>query len=117
MKAGGLDLIDVSMGFNTPDVSRVPWGEHGFLVPIAHRIRREVGIPAATSWNISNPKKADQFIRNEQLDLVMLGKALLDDPHWPYHAAQKLGWETPQNVLPEQYAYWLKRQIKTVEAD
>ena len=38
MQTEGLDLIDVSMGFNTPDVSGVPWKEHGLLVPIAHRI-------------------------------------------------------------------------------
>jgi 2,4-dienoyl-CoA reductase-like NADH-dependent reductase (Old Yellow Enzyme family) len=112
MKSAGLDLVDISMGFNTPDVSRVPWKEHAFLAPIAARVRREVGIPVGTSWNISEPIKTDQLIRTEQLDLVMLAKSLLDDPHWPYHAAQKLGRETPQQVLPSQYAYWLKRQIK-----
>jgi 2,4-dienoyl-CoA reductase-like NADH-dependent reductase (Old Yellow Enzyme family) len=117
MKEGGLDLIDVSMGFNTPDVSQVPWGEHAFLGSITHRIRKEVGIPAATSWNISDPRKADELIRTEQIDLVMLAKTLLDDPHWPYHAAQKLRQETPQRVLPDQYAWWLKRQAAPMEAD
>lgn len=112
MKAEGLDFIDVSMGFNTPDVSRVPWKEHAFLAPIAERVRREVGIPVATSWNISHPIKTNELIVSGQLDLVMLAKALLDDPHWPYHAAQRLGIDTPQKVLPSQYAYWLKRQIK-----
>ena len=66
---------------------------------------------------MSNPKKIDGYVRDGQLDLVLLGKALLDDPHWPYHAAQKLGRETPQQVLPEQYAWWLKRQVKVAEAD
>lgn len=109
MKAEGLDLIDVSMGFNTPDVSGVPWGEHAFLGPVAQRIRKEVGIPAATSWNISDPQKTDELIRSEQVDLVLLGKGLLSDPHWPYHAAQALGVEMPQRLLPDQYAWWLKR--------
>ncbi|MEP6670687.1 MAG: NADH:flavin oxidoreductase/NADH oxidase [Chthoniobacter sp.] len=109
MKAGGLDLIDVSMGFNTPDVSRIPWGEHAFLAPIAKRIGREAGLPTSTSWNISDPTKTDALIRTEQVDLVMIAKALLSDPHWPYHAAQALGREMPQKMLPDQYAYWLKR--------
>lgn len=109
MRAGGLDLVDVSMGFNTPDVSGVPWSEHAFLAPIAHRIGREAAIPTATSWNINDPKKTDELIRSAQVDLVMIGKALLSDPHWPYHAAKALGVETPQNILPEQYAFWLKR--------
>lgn len=111
MKAEGLDFIDVSMGFNTPDVSRVPWGEHAFLAPIAKRIRDEVGIPAATSWNISDPAKTDELIRTEQVDLVFLAKALLSDPHWPYHAAQTLGVDKPQRLLPDQYAHWLKRSF------
>jgi len=109
MKAGGLDLVDVSMGFNTPDISQVPWSEHGFLVPTAGRIRCETGLPVATSWNISDPQKADGFIRDEQVDVLMLAKALLDDPHWPYHAAKVLGRATPQTLLPKQYAWWLKR--------
>ena len=33
-KTLGLDLIDVSLGFNTPDASGVPWGP-GFMAPIA----------------------------------------------------------------------------------
>ncbi len=109
MKAEGLDLIDVSMGFNTPDRSGAPWGEHAFLAPIAARIGREVGIPASTSWNIKDPVKTNELIQSGQLDLVMIARALLSDPHWPYHAAQALGRELPQNVLPEQYAFWLKR--------
>ena len=109
MRAGGLDLIDVSMGFNTPDVSRVPWGEHAFLAPIAHRIGREAAIPTATSWNINDPVKTDELIRSGQVDLVMMAKTLLSDPHWPYHAAQALGRERPQDILREPYAFWLKR--------
>lgn len=117
MKALGLDFLDVSLGFNTADASKVPWGEPGFLVPIAHRIRREAGIPVAASWNISEPAQADAYIRDEQLDMVMLAKAMLSDPHWPYHAAQKLGVKAPSAVLPEQYAYWLKPHDPSMEAD
>ncbi|MBL6750740.1 MAG: NADH:flavin oxidoreductase/NADH oxidase [Nevskia sp.] len=109
MRAGGMDLIDVSMGFNTPDISRVPWGEPGFLGPVAKRIRDEAGLPTATSWNIREAQTADAMVRSGQVDLVMLGKGILADPYWPYHAAQALGRKAPQNVLPVQYAAWLKR--------
>lgn len=113
MKSAGLDFLDVSLGFNTPDVAGVPWSDHGFMVPIAQRIRREVQIPVATSWNIWSAKQTDQYIQEEQLDIVMLARILLDDPHWPYHAARKLGMDLPQHVLPAQYAWWLKRQPGT----
>lgn len=115
MKAGGLDFIDVSLGFNTPDVSGVPWKKHAFLAPIAQRIRRETGLPTATSWNIADPQKADALIQTEQVDLVMIARALMDDPHWPFHAARALGHEAPYSLLAQPYGWWLKRHIRPTE--
>lgn len=108
MKATGLDVVDVSMGFNTPDVSRVPWGEEAFLAPVAARIRREVGLPTAMSWNIRDPRRADELIGSEQLDLLMIARAILGDPHWPYHAARTLAQPAPEALLPDAYSFWLK---------
>lgn len=110
MKARGLDLVDVSMGFNTPDVSRVPWSEEAFLAPTAARIRREADLPTATSWNIRDPRHAAELIATGKLDVVMLAKSMLADPHWPYRAAKSLGLEAPHKVLPDQYAVWLAGQ-------
>jgi len=103
----GLDLIDVSLGFNSPDVSGVPWGP-GFMVPIAQRIKEQVAIPTAVGWFINEAQQAEEIIAKGQADLVMLAHKELDDPHFPYHAAKALGLENPQNVLPAQYAHWLK---------
>lgn len=108
LRASGLDLIDVSMGFNTPNVRGIPWSEPGFLAPIAKRIGAETGAFTATSWNIREPEHADALIRNGEVDLVMLAKATLANPHWPYEAARKLGRDRPQETLPVQYAVWLK---------
>ncbi len=106
-KAGGLDLIDVSVGFNTPDVSGMPWGP-AFMAPIAERIRRETEIPTAVGWFVAEPAQAQAIVEKGQADLVMLARAELDDPHWPYHAAKALGVAEPHTVLPPQYAHWLK---------
>jgi 2,4-dienoyl-CoA reductase-like NADH-dependent reductase (Old Yellow Enzyme family) len=106
-KALGLDLIDVSIGFNTPDVRSVPWGP-AFMAPIAERIRREADIPTAVGWLITEPALADAIVRDGQADLIMLAHAELSDPHWPYHAAKALGLSNPEKVLPHQYAHWLK---------
>jgi 2,4-dienoyl-CoA reductase-like NADH-dependent reductase (Old Yellow Enzyme family) len=105
-KSLGLDLIDVSISFNTPDASGIPWGS-GFMVPIAERIRREAEIPTAVGWRISQPQHADAIVRDGQADLVMLAHAVLSDPLWPYHAAKVLGIDKPHDVLPPQYAHWL----------
>ncbi len=108
LKGQGLDLLDLSLGFNTPDASGVPFQSPAFLAPHAERVRREVGVLTAASWNVGEPQVADDTIRNEQLDLVMLAKAMLRNPHWPYQAAQALGRPHPEAVLPPQYAHWLK---------
>lgn len=107
LKANGLDFIDVSMGFSLGKAS-IPWGP-AFLGPVAARVRREAGIPASTSWYISTPQQADGLVRDGAVDLVMLGRPLLNDPHWPYKAAKELGVENPAWVLPAPYAHWLDR--------
>lgn len=106
-KADGLDLIDVSLGFNTPDVSGVPWGP-AFLAPIAQRVRAEAAIPTAVGWFINEPQQAEAIIASEQADLVMLAHGELGDPHFPYRAAKALGLANPQDVLPPPYAHWMK---------
>jgi 2,4-dienoyl-CoA reductase-like NADH-dependent reductase (Old Yellow Enzyme family) len=106
-KDSGLDLIDVSLGFNTPDVSGVPWGP-AFMAPIAQRFKAEAEIPTGVGWFINEPQQAEDILAKGQADLVILAHKELDDPHFPYHAAKALGVAAPQNVLPPQYAHWLK---------
>ncbi|MCQ8279287.1 NADH:flavin oxidoreductase/NADH oxidase [Acetobacteraceae bacterium KSS8] len=108
MKEEGLDFVDVSMGFNTPD-AKIPWAPN-FMGDIAARVRAETGLPGTTSWYIARPEDADALIRDGKIDLVMLGRPLLADPHWPYAAAKTLGVENPAwATLPPPYAHWLAR--------
>jgi len=108
LKAAGLDLLDVSHGFITPDISQVPWGP-GFLIPTASRIRRESGIATAVGWMITDPQQAEEAIRDQHTDLVVLAREMLRDPYWPYHAAVTLGVEKAPEILPVQYARAVKR--------
>jgi 2,4-dienoyl-CoA reductase-like NADH-dependent reductase (Old Yellow Enzyme family) len=108
MKRSGLDLLNVSMGFSTPQAN-VPWSS-GFMAPIAARVRREADIDVATAWGIDDPREAQQAIGDQQLDLVMMGRAHLADPHYPFRAARELNvGKASSLLLPEQYAYWLSR--------
>lgn len=106
-KSEGLDLVDVSHGFVTPDISKVPWGP-GFMIPIASRIRRETELPTAVGWMISDPLQAEEAVRDGHADLVMLAREMLRDPYWPYHAALKLGDAKAATILPVQYARAVK---------
>lgn len=106
-KAGGLDFLSVSMGFSTPN-AQIPWGP-AFQANVAERVRCESGLPVAASWYIDTPQLANQVIADGQMDLVMIGRAHLENPHWGYFAARELGEEQAAQVLPQPYAHWLSR--------
>lgn len=105
-KAGGLDLLSVSGAFTTPQ-SSVPWGQPAFLAPMAGRVRREADIPVASAWNLGDPVVAEQVLQDGHMDLALIGKGHLANPHWTYQAARQLGVDRPAWVLPAPYAHWL----------
>ena len=102
LKAAGLDMIDVSHGMVTPG-ENIPWAP-GMMIESAARIRREADIASTTSWFITHPKQAEETLQASELDMIMLGRELLRDPYWPYHAARELEAKATQDILPIQYA-------------
>ncbi|WP_413730638.1 NADH:flavin oxidoreductase/NADH oxidase [Sodalis sp. RH22] len=106
-KQAGLDMLSVSIGFSTPDAT-IPWGP-AFMGPIAKRVRGEADIPVASAWGFGTPDLAEKAVQDQQLDLVMVGKAHLANPHWSYYAARELKIERPSWTLPAPYAHWLER--------
>jgi 2,4-dienoyl-CoA reductase-like NADH-dependent reductase (Old Yellow Enzyme family) len=106
-KAAGMDMISVSVGFTIPQTS-IPWGP-AFMAPVTERVRREVGVPVSSAWGFGTPPIAEQVVKAEQLDVVMIGRAHLANPHWAYFAAKELGVERSSWTLPAPYAHWLER--------
>ncbi|MGK5020650.1 NADH:flavin oxidoreductase/NADH oxidase [Janthinobacterium sp. LB2P10] len=106
-KDAGMDMLSVSVGFTIPDTT-IPWGP-AFMGPIAERVRREAGVPVSSAWGFGTPAIAERVVKEEQLDLVMVGKAHLANPHWAYFAAKELGVERASWVMPAPYAHWLER--------
>lgn len=66
MKEHGLDLANLSHGVNTNQASDNPSNEHGYEVERANRVREEVSIPFATSWNLGGPEYADSLIKERR---------------------------------------------------
>lgn len=108
LKQHGLDLADISLGLNTDAMKDVPFGEVGFMVGRAARVRRDVGIPVGVSWNLGIPAEADRVIREELIDLVFLGRPALANPHWPVWAARELGHSDPFGLIPEDWHWWIR---------
>jgi 2,4-dienoyl-CoA reductase-like NADH-dependent reductase (Old Yellow Enzyme family) len=107
-KALGLDFLNVSIGFSTKDAAP-PWGP-AFLAPVAERVRREAGLPVAAAWGMDGAADAERAIASGQMDLVMLARANLANPHAAYELAHVLKAERPEwSTLPAPYAHWLER--------
>ena len=107
MKKHGLDLADLSLGMNTDDMREPPFSRAAFMAERGRRVRQEVGIPVAVSWNLGQPAVADRVIREELVDLVFLGRPALANPHWPVWAARELAHADPFSLLPQDWSWWL----------
>jgi 2,4-dienoyl-CoA reductase-like NADH-dependent reductase (Old Yellow Enzyme family) len=99
LKAEGVDLMDCSSGGVVPDakITVAP----GYQVPFAEKVRHGANIATAAVGFITEPKQADDIVREGKADLVLLARQMLVDPYWPAHAAKALGYKLPP---PNQYA-------------
>lgn len=107
MRERGLDMLNVSIGFSTPD-AHIPWGA-AFLAPVARQVREQAALPVATAWGVDSAAPAERSVAQGDVDLVMMGRAFLANPHYTLKLAQQLGLERPTWVLPAPYAHWLER--------
>lgn len=87
MKDQDVDLIDVSSGGIAPvKINSYP----GYQVPAAELIRRQVGIKTGAVGLIENGRQAEEIVRNDRADIVLIGREMLKDPFWVRTAADEL---------------------------
>ncbi|MEP9380466.1 NADH:flavin oxidoreductase/NADH oxidase [Aquabacter sp. CN5-332] len=98
LKARGCDYICASSG-GASATQKIPVGP-GYQVPFAEQIRREAGLPTMAVGLITQPQQAEDILKNGQADFVALGRGMLYNPRWPWHAAAHFGEEV---YFPPQY--------------
>lgn len=98
IRALGGDFIHVSSGGVSP-LQKIPLGP-GYQVHLAQRVRKDTGLPTIGVGLITEPEQAEAIIASGEADCVALARGILYDPHWPWHAAAKLG---AQVEAPRQY--------------
>jgi 2,4-dienoyl-CoA reductase-like NADH-dependent reductase (Old Yellow Enzyme family) len=99
LKAIGVDFVCVSSGGIHGGI-RVPV-EPGYQVPLAARVRQGSGIATRAVGLIVDAGQAERVVAAGQADQVAIARALLDDPRWVWHAADRLG---AKITYPPQYA-------------
>jgi 2,4-dienoyl-CoA reductase-like NADH-dependent reductase (Old Yellow Enzyme family) len=101
LREAGVDLVDVSSGGNV--LADIPVGP-GYQVEAARRIRQEAGIATGAVGLITDAKQAEDIVADGSADVVLLGRELLRNPHWPFSAAHELGVRVGEGIdWPSQY--------------
>jgi NADPH2 dehydrogenase len=98
LKAEGIDYVCVSSGGVTAE-TRTPTSP-SYNAPLAEQVRREAEIATRTVGLIIKPEQAETLIAEGKTDMVALARAMLDDPHWGWHAARAMGTDITR---PPQY--------------
>jgi 2,4-dienoyl-CoA reductase-like NADH-dependent reductase (Old Yellow Enzyme family) len=92
LKELGCDYLDVSSGGLDPR-QKIPLAP-GYQVPFGEKVRNETGIKTMSVGLIAGARQAEDIIAQGKADLVVLGRGIMYDPRWAWHAAEELGAET-----------------------
>ena len=105
LKAAGFDYVDVSSGGISSE-ARTPTTA-GYNVQIAEQVRA-IGIATRTVGLIVTAPQAEGIVADGKADMVAMARAVLDDPHWGWHAARALGVDVkrPNQYLRSAPALW-----------
>ena len=99
LKKIGFDFVCVSSAALVPQQKMKV--EPGYNVPFAARVRKDSGIATRVGGMIVDPLYAEELLKSGAADMISLARALLDNPRWVWHAAERFGVKID---YPPQYA-------------
>jgi 2,4-dienoyl-CoA reductase-like NADH-dependent reductase (Old Yellow Enzyme family) len=95
----GADLFDISSGGLITGV-QIPSGP-GYQLPLSEAVAAAVEEPVTVVGQITEANQAHEIIAKGEVEVIMVGRVVLRDPHWPLRVAAELGVEVD---WPRQYA-------------
>jgi 2,4-dienoyl-CoA reductase-like NADH-dependent reductase (Old Yellow Enzyme family)/thioredoxin reductase len=86
----GVDVIQVSAGNDVTAewICQPMFMKKGCLVESASQVKKALDVPVMAVGRINEPQLADEIIRQQQADLVCIGRGLLADPEMPKKAQE-----------------------------
>jgi 2,4-dienoyl-CoA reductase (NADPH2) len=83
----GVNLISVTGGWHEAHVPQLPMdAPRSVFSYLAQNIKRAVSVPVSASNRITDPRLAEQLIKDGFCDMVNLARILIADPFWPTKA-------------------------------
>ncbi|MEO7800920.1 MAG: NADH:flavin oxidoreductase/NADH oxidase [Ginsengibacter sp.] len=89
LKTYGVDLIDCSSGGNSHE-QKIPVGPM-YQVKFAELIKENTGILTGAVGIITTAEEAENILKQNKADLIIMARQFLRDPYFPLHAARLLG--------------------------
>jgi 2,4-dienoyl-CoA reductase-like NADH-dependent reductase (Old Yellow Enzyme family) len=93
LKENEVDVIDCSTGGNS-HAQQIPVAPL-YQVPFAEKIKKEAGIITAAVGLITTAQQAEEILKDEKADLIIMARQLLREPYFALHAAMELGVDLP----------------------
>jgi len=85
----GFDYVCVSSGALVSS-AKIPVSP-GFQVPFAEKVKKSAKIAVRAVGMIVDPLQAEEIVASGKADMVAMARAILDNPRWVWHAAERFG--------------------------
>ena len=95
----GFDYVCATSGALVPQ-ARIPVAP-GYQVPFAEKVKKSTALKVQAVGMIAEPQQAEEILASGKADMITMARAFLDNPRWPWHAAEQFGVEL---AYPPQYA-------------
>ncbi|WP_417582255.1 NADH:flavin oxidoreductase/NADH oxidase [Pelagibacterium sp.] len=105
LEASGCSAIHISSGGVSTE-QKIPVGPN-YQVPLARLVKQAVSMPVVAVGLITEAEQAEAIVSTGDADMIAVARAVLYDPHWPWHVAATLG---GQVKAPPQYLRSQPRQ-------
>ena len=117
LKAVGVDVIDCSSGGISGSATAGNSGRRqpGFQVPFASQVKEGADMATMAVGLITHAKQAEMILKDNQANLIAIGREALANPNWPWHARQALNSQCQYHQWPEQSGWWLERRQQSCD--
>ncbi|MCH4984522.1 NADPH dehydrogenase [Macrococcoides goetzii] len=96
----GVDMFHISTGGEAPAGIDKPGNYPGYQVPFAKRFKEKFDVPVIAVGILDAPETAEMTLRNDDADLIAVGRGMLNDLYWAIHAVKQL---RDDITVPKQY--------------
>ncbi|MFX1324889.1 MAG: FAD-dependent oxidoreductase, partial [Promethearchaeota archaeon] len=99
----GIEFINVTGGWHETRIPQIPMMvPQAAYVYLGENIKKEVNVPVFMANRINDPVIAEQILRDERVDAISMGRALIADPELPTKTRENRLWDIMKCVACNQ---------------